>query len=148
MKKKLFAALLVAAAFTSNSYAQLRQIPSIVTDSFAKKYPGAANVAWADKVTGFEASFNLNEHKQHVTFTSKGATKKTDMSLAIAEVPATVIDGFQKSKYNAWEIISYEYVTETPNKIYYRIYVQKNDWVRKYLYFTKKGQLAKDGLTL
>ena len=55
---------------------------------------------WGDKVTGFEATFSLNDHKQQATFSSKGEWKRSEVTISTDEVPAAVKDGLQKSKYS------------------------------------------------
>lgn len=132
----------------STAYAQIRKIPAEVTEAFTAKYPNAKNVEWGDKVTGFEATFNLNDHKQQATFTSKGTWKKSEVTIATEEVPAAVKDGLLKSKYNDWEDKTYVFLTEDDGAELYRIFVKKNDFQKKYLYFNKDGQLVKDSITL
>lgn len=131
-----------------SGFAQIRKIPGEVTDAFATKFPGATNVSWSDKVTGFEATFDLNNHRQQATFSSKGSWKKSELTLSAEEVPANVKDGLQKSKYNDWEDRTYVLVTEDNGKELYRVYVKKSDLQKKYLYFNKDGQLVKDAITL
>ena len=140
-----FAALVLT---STNSFAQLRKIPGVVTDSFAVRYPDAKNVEWGDKVTGFEATFDSKDHKEQATFTSKGVWKKSEVTLSVEEVPAAVKDGLQKSKYSDWEDRTYIYLTQDDGVQLYRILVKKNDLQKKYLYFNKEGQLTKDVITL
>ncbi len=130
------------------AFAQIRKIPADVTNAFTAKFPGATNVSWADKVTGFEATFDFNSHKQQATFSSKGTWKKTEVTISEEETPSAVKDGLQKSKYNDWEDRTYVLLTESGGKEFYRIYVKKNDLQKKYLYFNKDGQLVKDSITL
>ena len=148
--KKLIYVLTAALVFsaTSSVEAQIRKIPGVVTDSFAAKFPDAKSVEWSDKITGFEATFESNAHKQQATFNKKGTWKKTELTLSTEEVPAAVKDGLAKSKYNDWEDRTYVLVNEDNGKEMYRVYVKKSDLQKKYLYFSKEGVLLKDSITL
>lgn len=145
--KKIIFILVLCTGFLSQTFAQFRKIPAEVTEAFATKFPNAKNVEWADKVTGFEATFNLSDHRQQATFSSKGDWKRSEVSISEEELPAAVKDGLQKSKYSDWEDRSYVYQTEDGSELY-RIYVKKNDFQKKFLYFNKDGRLLKDAITL
>lgn len=148
--KRLFTGIIMAALIltASQSSAQIRKIPAVVTEAFAKKFPAATDVAWGDKLTNFEATFNLNNHHQQATFDNKGEWKRSEVTLAATEIPAAVTDGIVKSKYNDWEDRTYVLVTESNGKELYRVLVKKNDFQKKYLYFNREGQLVKDSITL
>ncbi|WP_255155297.1 PepSY-like domain-containing protein [Ferruginibacter sp. HRS2-29] len=148
--KKLIYVLTAALVFgaTTSADAQIRKIPAAVTDAFTAKFPEAKSVEWSDKITGFEATFEANSHKQQATFNKKGTWKKTEVTLSTEEIPAAVKDGLAKSKYNDWEDRTYVLVTEDNGKEMYRVYVKKSDLQKKYLYFSKEGVLLKDSITL
>jgi hypothetical protein len=130
------------------SSAQIRKVPAEVTDAFKAKYPDAVKVEWGDKVTAFEATFEQETHKFQSNFSSKGEWKFTEKFLTPEELPAPVKDGFDKSKYSDWDIISHVEVTEANGTHQYRLYVKKNDLQKKFLYFNTDGKLAKDAITL
>lgn len=147
MKKISFLLTIVLATVTTFSFAQIRKIPSEVTTAFAEKFPNATKVEWSDKITAFEATFEMKDKKTEATFSPKGEWKKTETTLAAEEVPAAVIDGLTKSKYNDWENRSYVKIVDNKGTSY-RILVKKTDLQKKYLYFTTEGQLTKDAITL
>ena len=132
----------------SYSYGQIRKIPAAVTDSLAAKYPNAKSIEWGDRITVFEATFEMKDHKYQVAFNAAGNWKRTEKFLAEEEVPQAVKDGLEKSKYTDWEIKSYVEVTEVDGAHQYRLFAKKNDIQKKYLYFGTDGRLIRDAITL
>ncbi len=49
--------------------AQLRRLPSVVTDSFNLRFPGATKVTWKDKITVFQADFIFNNATEQAKYT-------------------------------------------------------------------------------
>ena len=145
---KKMALFLMAAAFTSFSFAQLRKIPAEVTDAFKAKYPNAEKVEWSDKLSSFEASFKNGSDELKAYFTSKGEWKNTEKELGDKEVPAAVQESLDKSKYADWEVKSQTEITKADGKVEYRIVVKKSAVEKKNLYFSNDGQLLKDPLTI
>ncbi len=146
MKKVFLAAIFIASAFISN--AQIRKIPSEVTDAFKTKYPNAQTVSWKDKVTSFEASFIDNKINVDAYFDSKGNWIETDKTWSYETIPDAVKDGFNKSKYkDDWDVKDVVEI-ERPDMHQFRLTVKKNDVQLKYLYFETDGKLAREALTL
>lgn len=143
----IFTAILIISG-TSTSYAQLRKIPSAVTDSLSAKYPSAKNIEWGDRITVFEATFEMNDHKYQASFNSDGNWKKTEKFLAEEEVPEAIKEGLEKSKYSEWEVKSNVEVTDVDGGHQYRLFAKKNDLQKKYLYFSTDGRLIRDAITL
>ena len=148
--KKILAILITLFILSAGSYSygQLRKIPSAVTDSFAAKYPSAKGIEWGDRITVFEATFEMQDHKYQASFNSDGNWKKTEKFLTEDEVPAAITDGLDKSKYAEWEIKSYVEITEQTGGFQYRLLAKKNDIQKKYLYFSTDGRLIRDSITL
>jgi len=148
--KKLALLLMIYGIVSTTTYAQLRKIPSKVTDALKAKFPDASGVEWKDKVTNFEATFELNSVKYQSTFNSKGEWQSTEKFISETELPAEVKDGLAKSKYNSsdWEKKSFVWVDSKKDGERYRIFVEKNVVNKRYLYFNKSGQLDKETLSL
>jgi len=129
--------------------AQIRKIPSDVTDSFAYRYPHAEKVEWSDRLTSFEAGFTLNGVEMKAGFSSDGDWKYTEKTLTFDDLNPDVKDGFAKSKYADWTKGS---VTEirTPDKpLQYKVYAEKSaPFQKKYLYFDVSGKLLREAITL
>ena len=135
-------------SYSSQSFAQIRKIPAAVTDSLTAKFPTAKSIEWGDRITVFEATFEMNDHKYQAAFNSDGNWKRTEKFLSEEELPTAVKDGLQKSKYSDWEIKSYVQVNEADGAEQYRLFAKKNDVQKKYLYFSTDGRLVRDAITL
>jgi hypothetical protein len=148
MKRLFMFIFLFTSLFTSIQVsAQLRKIPAEVTDAFKDKFPDAANVEWKDKLTGFEANFKIADGSYEARFNNKGEWQETEKIMEPASIPAAVKDGYDKSKYTAWELKELSYL-EKKDTTYYRVLVRKNEFEKKYLFFDDKGKLLKEQITL
>ena len=151
MKKLFFFLLVIGFTFaTGSANAQFRSIPGIVTDSFKLRYPNATTVDWSDKVTSFQATFNLDKEKIQAWNGSKGEWLKSEKTIPRDAIPAAVKDGLSKSKWADpdWKIgtVTVRYL---PGDItQYNLFIYKNDITRRNLLFSSQGQLLKDGVTL
>ncbi len=128
--------------------AQLRKIPSAVTESFKNKYAAATNVEWKDKLSSFTATFELDGKKHEAYFGDDGNWKQTITEIEESEIPSAVNDGLQKSKYSEWDIERVESIAKNDDATEYRIIVKKSDIRKKSLLFTRDGKLKKDNLKL
>lgn len=132
-----------------SSFAQIRKIPPVVTNAFAKQYPGAYDVAYKDNLLNVQVSFVLDSSKMTAKYNSDGEWKETDKAFTYDDLPAEVKDGFQKSKYSSdWKATETVLVYLPHNEIHYRLKVEKNDIQKKYLFFDKNGKLLRDALTM
>lgn len=147
MKRKLFLALLLI-GFSVNMFAQIRKIPAEVTDALSQRYPHAQKVSWRDKISSFEAEFNLNGFDMTANFSSKGDWEKSEKKIKFSDLPHDVMDGFAKSKYTDWEKTSVTEIDENAEPLSYRILIKKSGVQKKYLYFDTKGRLKREALTL
>jgi hypothetical protein len=150
MKKLLFAflTLLFFAFGISASFAQVRKIPSEVTEAFKQKYPDATNVEWRDKLSNFSAIFESDNQQYQARFNSKGEWQLTEYEIEESDLPEEVKDGFDKSKYADWEIGTIYKIELSDGTFQYRIETIKNDVRKKNLYFNSEGRLVKDRITI
>jgi hypothetical protein len=145
MKKKLLLLVMLGIFSVGMLQAQLRKIPSEVTDALETKYPDASNVEWKDNLTNFEAIFNMDDADWSAQFSSKGDWKETTKKMDFDALPAAVKDGFSKSKYNDWTTGSVRMIQQDDKNTVYKIYAEKNSLVQKvFLYFNENGQLQKE----
>jgi len=144
--KKIFIAFAFIFLSVGAVMAQIRKIPSEVTNAFKDKYPSASDVTWKDKLTSFQASFTNNGEKMTAWFTKDDGWKETEVSKDFESLPAAVKDGFSKSKYNTedWKKGSVTEIVTSDGGIQYKIYVEKSIVAKKFLYFGKDGQLQKE----
>lgn len=146
--KIIFALALLFFAGTQLTQAQLRKIPSSVTESFKSKYASASNVEWKDRVTSYSAIYELDGKKHEAYFDDDGSWKYTETIIEESDLPSAVNDGFQKSKYSEWNIERVERIEKNDNTTQYRIQVKKGDIRKKNLLFTSEGRLRKDKITV
>ena len=141
--------LLVLCAFISfAASSQIRKIPAEVTSAFEAKYPKAEKVEWKDNLTNFEASFTYNNAETAAKFTSKGEWLVTEKKIEFDALPASVRDGFKKSKYEDWEIRGIKIIDEKDKALNYRILVKKNGVQKKYLFYDASGKLLRDPIAV
>ena len=147
MKRLLF--VLMASLAMQISIAQLRKVPSEVTNAFAVKYPEAKDVEWKDNMRSFSARFiSTDSRKCEATFNKKGEWQSTEKDLDSSQLPASVKDGFAKSRYSDRKLTEVVQIEKKDAKVQYRLLVKKNDVEKKYLYFNKEGKLVKEAVTL
>lgn len=147
MKKTaiLFLSLFMVIGMTQ---AQLRKVPSVVTNAFSAQYPTATNVTWKDNLTNFEAQFDLAGNHSVAKFKSGGEWIETQKDLSFDGLSTAVKDGFAKSKYNDWPREEIKEISTKGKGTNYRIYVRKADLNKRYLFFNTQGQLIRDAITL
>lgn len=141
----LFTILVLSSATVS---AQIRKIPSTVTESFKEKYPSASKVEWRDKVSAFAAVFEDDGTKYEARFNSKGGWIETESQVSEDAIPDAVKEGIEKSKYAEWTIGDAHKIELPGDEIQYRVQVVKTDVQKKNLVFSEKGRLLKDRVTL
>ena len=147
MKRLLF--VLVACLAIQTAIAQLRKIPSEVTNAFVAKYPAAKDVEWKDNVTNFSARFiSANSTKCEASFNGKGEWQSTEEEIDSAQLPHAVKDGLAKSKYADRELKEVMKIDKKKSGVVYRLLMKKNDVEKKYVTFNKEGKLVKESMTL
>lgn len=145
--KKIISFLLVTMLFATALQAQLRDIPASVTDAFKSRYPHAGNVTWKDKITYFEATFQLDGTDVSADFSNKGEWKSSEAKTTYEALPATVKDGFSKCKFSDWTKGSVAELQHMGKGVEYRIYVEKSSpFQKKFLFFNANGKLVRDAL--
>ena len=147
MKKWIFLNLFLLNAIIITQ-AQIREIPGVVTEALSARYPHAVNVSWKDRLTSFQADFQLNNHTMMANFNSKGEWQSCECMIDFSKLPASVKDGFSKSKYAVWEKISIAELQAMGNPVQYKIVVQKGALQKKGLYFNADGVLQKEQVKL
>ena len=146
MKKLIFITLFYSLVFFAD--AQIRKVPSEVTDAFAIRYPHATHVEWKDKLQYFEASFELNESNLTADFSSNGDWQKSEREIEEDDLPDEVKDGFDKSKYTDWQTNGFYEIQELGKPLQYRINVQKSGIQKKNLFFDADGRLLREVINL
>jgi hypothetical protein len=147
MKKAMVYFLLIV-VLTGSLHAQFRKIPASVTDTFAVRYPQAAQVEWSDNITGFEAGFKLNNIDMKAGFSSNGDWKYSEKTISFNDLSPEVRDGFTKSKYGDWKTGGVAEILKPGKEPQYRVYAEKSSpFQKKILYFAPNGKLIRDAIT-
>jgi len=87
--KKYFLLLIGTLAMSLSTFAV--DVPQVVTDAFAKKFPSATNIKWGkENAKEYEAEFKLNGKSVSANFLIDGSWLETESEIDIAELPAAV----------------------------------------------------------
>lgn len=150
MKRAVPVLLLLLTLIVSGSvtFAQVRKIPSEVTEAFKTKYPEATNVEWRDKLSNFSAIFESDNETYEARFNSKGEWQLTEHEIDESDLPEAVRDGYDKSKYAEWEITRIHKIELADGSFQYRIESVKSEVRKKNLFFNSEGRLIKDRITI
>jgi NDP-sugar pyrophosphorylase family protein len=146
MARTIFLAGLI---FISNIlFAQVREIPEAVKETFTSQYPGAENVTYEDNLVSVQVHFKLNGENMVAAYNNKGRWKDTEKNWSFDQLPEAVKDGFQKSKYADWKVTEVKMIFRPGGSDRYRIKAEKNDIQKKHIFFNKAGRLVDDSITL
>lgn len=149
MKKNLLI-LLLGFFLAGSSHAQIREIPPIVEDAFARQYPQASHIDFKDQLVKVEVHFEQEGEKYLATYTNKGLWRGTEKEWAFEKLSDEVKTGFEKSRYadDEWEVRETAVLYLPGGTEQYRVLVAKNDVQKKYLFFNKEGRLLRTSITL
>ncbi|MGC4037207.1 MAG: PepSY-like domain-containing protein [Chitinophagaceae bacterium] len=148
MNRKLLLTGLVLIVLTVTSFAQVREIPQAVRETFANQYPKAESTDFKDWIAKVDVRFVLDGENMVATYGNKGDWKGTEKDWRFDELEEDVKDGFQKSKYAEWDITETKVLYLPGGSEQYRVRVKKNDVQKKYLFFNTKGRLLRESITL
>ena len=146
--KKIFVSVLLLTAVTFGSFAQIREIPKAVEETFHNQYKGAENVDFKDQLVRVDVHFELDGERMIASYTNKGLWKETQKEWSFDKVPDAVKDGFEKSKYADREVEETIILYLPGGGEQYRLKARKNDVEKKYLFFNAKGRLLREAITL
>lgn len=141
--------LLIGSASFGAANAQLRKIPAEVTDAFKNQYPSASQASWTDKLSYFQVGFTMDSGLYTARYDSKGVWKGSEQTVTTDKLPASVKEGYDKSKYtDEWKIKECTVLYLIGNVIEYRILIRKSGLQKKYLVFNASGKLLSENSTL
>jgi hypothetical protein len=148
MNKKISMTFIALAILGTTSFAQIREIPKAVEETFAQQYNGATNVDYKDQLVRVDVHFELEGEKMIASYSNKGKWKETEKEWTFDKLPEEIKDGFQKSKYADREIEETKVIYLPGGSTQYRLKAKKNGVEKKYLYFNTKGRLLRESITL
>ena len=146
MVRSIFLAGLIL--FSTISFAQVREIPEAVKETFTSQYPGAENIKYEDNLVSVQVHFQLSGENMIASYNNKGRWKDTEKDWSYDQLPDVIKDGFQKSKYADWKVTGTKIIYRPGGSDRYRIKAEKNDVQKKYLFFNKTGRLVEDSITI
>jgi hypothetical protein len=148
MIRRLFSLLLILFLLGSVSFAQIREVPELVKETFDSQYPDADSVNYEDNLVSVQVHFVQNGEKMKASYTNKGRWKETEKDWSFEQLSPEVKDGFSKSKYADWEVSETKIVYRPGGVERFRVKVGKNDLQKKYLFFNKSGRLMEEQITI
>jgi hypothetical protein len=139
---------LILISFTAS--AQIREIPRAVKDSFSKRYPSADSVVYTDYIISVDVGFQSEGDRMVASFTNKGEWKQTARELGFHRLPEEVAEGFSKSRYSEseWKVMEAAQIYLPDGSGQYRIRIEKNELLKKYLFFNNRGRMLREAITL
>jgi hypothetical protein len=152
MKKIVYYCLLLGGLLMMHVpvHAQLRTLPSAVTDSFKAKYPAAKQVSWSDKLSYWQVSFYLDSDALTAKFKNTGEWQSALKKIAQTNLPADVQDGFSKSLYadGEWKVSTVQVLYLPGDVTQYAVQIEKSQFQKKNLLFNSNGRLIKENAAL
>lgn len=142
----LFAAFLLMGSISV--FSQITSVSEVAKENFAKQYPSAQDIKWSNDVVNANVRFELNGQKMNAEYSNKGIWKSTEQDASYDSLPATVKDGFGKSKFAGREVEDAKIIYLPGNVVQYRLKVAKNDVQKNFLFFNEKGRLLRDSITI
>ena len=140
MKKAAFI-LPVTLAFAVSAYAQdinTKDVPTVVKEALAKKYPQATKVSWEKEKGNYEANWGGKSGEDtSVQFTPAGAFVEEVNAIAVSQLPAEVAT-YVKSHYNGAKIKEAGKVTDASGKHFFEAEIKGKD-----LIFDESGKFVK-----
>ncbi|HEY9000929.1 MAG TPA: PepSY-like domain-containing protein [Mucilaginibacter sp.] len=106
MKKTVFIlpALFAFATSVNAQDIKAKDVPAVVKEALAKKYPKATKVSWEKEKGNYEANWGGNSGEDtSVQFTPSGAFVEEVSAIPVSQLPAEVAT-YVKSHYNAAKI--------------------------------------------
>ena len=71
-------------------------VPQVVKDALAKKFPKATAVAWEKEKGNYEANYQMAEVEQSVLITPKGKIVEAETQIKVKELPENVTSYIEK----------------------------------------------------
>jgi hypothetical protein len=141
MKKILITVTVVTFLFAMNSFAQSPiNIPQVVKDSQAKRFPGAKNVTWETEHGNFEANWGGKSGEDNsVLYTPSGIFIEAGKAISAKQLPAPAIT-YLNNHYKGVSITEAMQVTGANGQVSYEAEVYGKD-----ILFDEHGNLIKPG---
>jgi hypothetical protein len=139
MKKILITATLAMAVFTTGLFAQNKiNVPAVVKEAFAKKFPEAKNVTWETEKGNYEGNWGGKSGEDNsVLYTPAGKFLEAGKAIAVNQLPQAATS-YVKSHYKGATITEAMLITKADGKVTYEAEVHGKDLV-----FDEHGNFVK-----
>jgi hypothetical protein len=139
MKKILITVTLATAVFTTTLFAQSHiNVPKVVKDAFAKKFPESKNVTWESEKGNYEANWGGKSGEDNsVLYAPSGKFLEAGKAIAVNQLPAAAVT-YIKSHFKSASITEAMQVTDANGKVTYEAEVHGKDIV-----FDEHGNFVK-----
>lgn len=111
-----------------------RDVPPAVITSLSALHPNASKVKWENEDGMYEGSFMTNKKETSVLFSREGILVQTENEIALAELPAGVVDYVSK-QYPSAKIEEAAKVTNIKGVVNYEVEIADVDFL-----FSNTGQ--------
>jgi len=102
-----------------------KDVPKVVKDAFAKKFPDAKSVSWdQEDQSEWEAEFKMDGMEYSANFDNQGTWKETEHEVKEGDVPQNVMAALKK-EYSGYKIKESE-ISETGNGMVYEFMIKKS----------------------
>ncbi len=146
--KKILAFLPLVFAMWCSSLAQKKEVenennehikvPTVVQETFQKKYPDAKNVAWEKEDGNYEANWGGKSGEDNsVQFMPSGDFIEIIKAIPVSQLPKNVM-AYVKEHYNGAKITEAGMVTDAQGKLSYEAEVNRKD-----ILFDESGNFLK-----
>lgn len=102
------------------------EIPAVVKQAFAKEFPGA-KAKWDKEKGKYEANFRYGKEKLSVLYDSNGTKEETEVSVAEADLPASVKK--YVTLHNPGRIKESAKITKANGSVEYEVEVKGKDLI-------------------
>ena len=115
-----------------------KDVPSVVKEALAKKYPKATRLSWEKEKGNYEANWGGKSGEDtSVQFTPAGAFVEEVNAIPVSQLPAEVA-AYVKSHYNGAKIREAGKVTDASGKHFFEAEIKGKD-----LIFDESGKFVK-----
>lgn len=122
IQKSLLAACLLYSGLTFGQDIAVKNVPSVVMNSFKRAFPNATEVEWEMKGDLYNAEFDVNRRDQEVWLNSKGSIIKHKQEIKSREIPEVVAKTLKQNYKGYWidEVDKYE----VAKQFFYKVELQ------------------------
>jgi hypothetical protein len=139
MKKILITATLAMAVFTTGLFAQNKiNVPAVVKEAFAKKFPEAKNVTWETEKGNYEGNWGGKSGEDNsVLYTPSGKFLEEGKAITSSQLPAPATS-YLKSHYKGATVTETVLIKHADGKVTYEAEVHGKEVV-----FDEHGNVVK-----